>query len=419
MARYSTRTHHMPALIAWDPARPAEWINDHIAMAHATSNAYLVTGAAGDVVINTGLINQGERIREKFEELVGRPLNVAKILFTQSHPDHTGGWAAFAGPGTELIGQRMFHQIYAERDMLGQFFVPRNAAVLEGLRPPGAPPFQWFAVPEPQPLTTFADELAFTCSGRDWRLVTMSAGETLDSLAAWLPAEKTVFTGNWAGAIHGALPNFYTPRGDRARSVPGWLQQCAALLAEEPELLITGHEQPIAGKQRIAAELGKVRAAVQFIHDHTVAGMQAGTRLPEILAALALPAELTPRDGRCPPHWIARAVWEEYAGWFRQEQTSELYPTPQRAIWPELAELAGGPERLAERARTHLPGAPEQALHLVEIAVGVAPRSRVVREAEIAVLEALLEATGGGPFDLIGWLEGRLKSAETALAAAD
>jgi len=69
-----------------------------------------------------------------------------------------------------------------------------------------------------------------------------------------------------------------------------------------------------------------------------------------IQASTNLPAGITIREGRCPPHWIARAVYEEYAGWFHQDLTSELYTTPQSAIWPELVDAMGGSERVAERA---------------------------------------------------------------------
>ena len=417
MPKYSTRQHLVLPIVTWDEARPSEWINDHIAMVHATSNAYVVTGDDGDVVINTGTAAQGAAIREKFEAVIGRKLKVAKIVFTQSHPDHTGGWEAFADPGVELYGQRNFGQICAERHMLGGFFGPRNHRVLSAMMPPGTS-HNWFSTPDPAPLTTFADEMEFTCSGRTYRLITLSSGETLDSLAVWLPEEKTVFTGNWAGAVQRALPNFYTARGDRDRSIPTWLADCDKLLALHPELLITGHEQPVAGHAQIAADLGKVRAAVQFIHDQTVAGMVAGTDLPTIQQALELPVELEPRNGRCEPHWIARSVWEEYTGWFRHERTSELYAMPQSAVWPELVDMAGGADKVAEQARAHLPGEPVKALHLIEMAVGVAPQSRAVREVELAVYEALLEATGGRAFDLIGWLEGRIAAAETALAEA-
>lgn len=419
MTKFRTLDHPMIKLIAWDPQRPAEWINDHIAMVHATSNSYVVTGQDGDVVINTGTGQQGQRIREKFEELLGRPLAVRKLIFTQSHPDHTGGWQAFAGPHTEIIGQRMFPQICAERKMLGGFFTPRNARVLAALTPPGTN-HAWFDTPDPEPLTSFADELEFTCSGRRYRLVTMASGETLDALAIWLPDEQTVFTGNWAGAIYGALPNFYTARGDRQRSVPAWLMHCEQLLANQPELLITGHEDPIRSADRIRADLTKVRDAVRYIHDETVKGMDSGTSLPTIMANLNLPAHLAPRDGRCPPHWIARAVYEEYAGWFHQERTGELYATPQSAVWFELVECAGGAREVAERARRHLAsGDPEKALHLIEMAVFAEPSNRPVREVELAVYEALADRTEGRIFDLLGWLEGRIMATKAALAEAD
>src|SRR5690606_18443682 len=135
--------------------------------------------------------------------------------------------------------------------------------------------------PDPAPLATFADELEFTLGGRLFRLLSISSGETLDSLAVSIPAEGVVFTGNWSGAILGALPNFYTARGDRDRSIPGWLKECDRLLALEPALLITGHEQPIAGKGEIAARLGKLRDPIRHIHDHTVKGMNAGARSEE------------------------------------------------------------------------------------------------------------------------------------------
>lgn len=84
----------MVAMIHWDPARPAEWINDHIAMVHAISNVYLVAGEDGDIVINSGTEQQGATIREKFEDLLGRTLDIRKFVFTQNHTDHIGGWGA-------------------------------------------------------------------------------------------------------------------------------------------------------------------------------------------------------------------------------------------------------------------------------------------------------------------------------------
>lgn len=418
MTRFRTLDHPMIAAIAWIPDRPAEWVNDHIAMNRATSNAYLIPGTEGDVVINTGTGVQGEQIRKNFEALIGRPLKVVKIVFTQSHPDHTGGWQYFADQGAETVVQRKFGRICRERKMMGRFFGRRNAKVLAALIPPGETGAYWFETRDPEPLTEFADWHDMTVSGRDYRLLSIPSGETLDAVAVWLPAEKTLFFGNWAGAILGAFPNFYTARGDRDRSVVFWLEECQMMIDLGIELLVTGHDDPVAGADAVRAHLTKLRDAVQYLHDETVAGMNEGTTLPELMASIALPPHLVLRDGRGPVNWYVRAVWEEYAGWFRQERTSELYATPASAVWPELTELAGGAGVLAERARAQLAaGDPEKALHLIEVAVVAAPQDRSVRETELAVYEALADRTQGRVFDELGWLESSIIETRRALDA--
>lgn len=419
MTRFRTLDHPMIAAIAWDPARPAEWINDHIAMVHGTSNAYVVTTDEGDVVINTTTVHQSARAREKFEELLGRPLKVAKLIFTQSHPDHTGGFEIFADEGTEVIVQREFGRICDERKLLGPFFTHRNARVLAALLPPGSSGEYWFNAKEPENPTTFADSYDFTLGGRRFHLFTLSSGETEDALGVWLPEDKAVFIGNWAGALYGALPNFYTARGDRDRSVTRWLEHIARLIALEPELFITGHEQAIVGAGRIRADLTKLRDAVRYIHDETVKGMNAQQDLVSLQASITLPAHLEMAAGRGPVSWYVRAVWEEYAGWFRHDSTTELYPVPPASIWPELAELAGGVDVLVARARKRLDkGEAVEALHLLEIARAANPGSRAALTAELAVFEHLADQTEGRIFDQLGWLEGRIIETKKALGEA-
>ncbi len=406
MTRFRTLDHPMMPAIAWNPDRPAEWLNDHIAMNRATSNSYLIPGDQGDVVINTGTGAQGEQIRKNFEALIGRPLKVAKIVFTQSHPDHTGGWQFFADEGAETVVQRKFERICQERKQMGQFFGRRNAKVLAALIPPGSTGAYWFETRDPAPLTEFADSHDMTVSGHHYQLLSIPSGETLDALAVWMPAEKTLFFGNWAGAIMGAFPNFYTARGDRDRSIVFWLEECQMMIDLAPQMLVTGHDDPIVGADAVRAHLTKLRDAVQYVHDQTVAGMNEGKTLPELMASITLPAHLKTNDGRGPINWYVRSTWEEYAGWFRQERTSELYATPPSAIWPELAELAGGAGVLATKARAHLDaGDPEKALHLIEVAIAAAPEDRAVRETELAILEALADRTEGRVFDELGWLE--------------
>jgi hypothetical protein len=81
--------------------------------------------------------------------------------------------------------------------------------------------------------------------------------------------------------------------------------------------------------------------------------------------------------------------------------------------------MAGGPAAIAERALIHLKdGAPEKALHLIEMAVAAAPFDHSVRQTELAILDALADGTQGRIFDLMGWLEGRIMAARKALHGA-
>ena len=407
MTRYSTQHHPVIRSIAWEPEKPAEWLNDQILMSRSTSNAYLIPGDEGDLVINTGTPYQGERHRERFEQLLGRPLKVSKILFTQSHPDHIGGWASFADPGVETIVQREFPRICQERKMMARYFQPRGAKILFTMMPRKEHSDAWHhGTRDPEGLTLFDDSHAFLLGGRRVEALSIPSGETLDSLAVWLPGERTLFIGNWMGAIHGALPNFYTARGDRDRSVPGWLGEADMLMSLRPTLLITGHDDPVRGEAEVQAYLGKVRDAVRLIHDETVKGMNEHKDLWTLMGEIRLPAHLAPKPGRCPVSWVVRAVWEEYTGWFRAESTTELYPVPPATIWPDLVRLSGGPDALVAAARQRLEaGKPVEALHFVEIVLACEPTHRQGREAELAALEMLVEANGGLTFDELGWLE--------------
>lgn len=418
MAEFSSANHHMIRAVEWDPERGAERIGDRILMSRGTSNSYLVTTDDGDVVINAGMSYQGKRHRERYETLLGRPLQVRKLVFTQSHPDHMGGWEAFDDPGAERVAQANFFTIRAERNLMAPFFAPRGARVLSGLLPKPEHLKAWDNVDEFETATLFKEGHAFEVGGLAFELFATPSGETLDSLVVWIPGERALFTGNLFGALYGALPHYYTLRGDRQRSVTQSLRDIDLILALRPELLITGHDEPIVGADRVAGDLTRLRAAVQYIHDETVRGMNAQKDLFTLMTEIELPADLQLSPGRGPVSWYVRAVWEEYAGWFRMESTTELYSTPPRAIWNELAEMAGGLDALAERAHRHVAaGRAVEALHFTDMVVAQDPHHRAARQAEIAALQQLLDNSEAKYYDEAGWLESELKKARSHLAS--
>jgi len=419
--RHASVNHPLVQAIVWDPTREAERIRDDVLMFRATSNSYLVASEDGDTVVNTGLDYQAPRIREAFEQLLGRPLAVRTIVFTQHHADHIGGWSVFAEPGTETIAQAFHPEARRDRRVLKDFFAPRLLRVLGSANAANPQLAEhrraWVETEEPTVTRLVDDADAFETGGRRFELFSTPGGEALDCLVVWLPGEKVVFTGNLTGALHGALPHLYTPRGDRQRSARRFVHDVDRVLALEPELLVTGHGDPVEGTARIRAELTKVRDAVEYIDDRTVGGMNAGKDLWTLMNEVALPPELEPAPGRGPVSWYVRAIWEEHAGWFRQESTTELYGVPPSAVWSELAELAGGPDVLARRAADHLAaGRPVEALHLLDIALGAHPAHVPALEVQVAALELLIDRTRGEPFDELCWLEGELARVRFVLA---
>ncbi|OAN56266.1 alkyl sulfatase dimerization domain-containing protein [Sphingobium sp. TCM1] len=415
MPRYSSADHPLIQAVAWEPEKPAERVNDHILYSRGTSNAHLVTTTAGDIVINSGMSYQGPRHRERFEQLLGRPLDVRTIILTQSHPDHLGGWADFADDRTETIVTRLFPDIQRERAMLNPFFGPRGARIVGNLMPDPRHLSAW--KPEAnvaafEAATRFVDSHAFTQGDTRVQLYATPSGETIDALIVWLPDHRTAFTGNFLGALYGALPHFYTPRGDRDRSIPQFLRDVQKLIDLQPALLITGHGAPIEGADRIAGDLTRLRDAVRFLHDNTVEGMNAGKSLYQLMQAIRLPPELKTAPGRGPERWYVRAIWEEYTGWFRQESTTELYGVAPAAIWPELAAMAGGADMLVAAAQAHLAaGRPVEALHMLDVAQAADPSHVRARRIEIAALEALIAASGGESHDELTWLEWKIGQA--------
>jgi alkyl sulfatase BDS1-like metallo-beta-lactamase superfamily hydrolase len=265
-------------------------------------------------------------------------------------------------------------------------------------------------LPDQQVTSPVHDSYDFSVGGRAYTAFSVPGGETLDGLAVWLASERTVWIGNLMGALWGALPHLSTIRGDRPRSAMLFVKSVQRVLELEPELLLSGHDEPIRGAENIRRQVGKVLDAVRYIHDATIEGMNAGKPLHTLMGEIELPEALTPATGRGPVSWYVRAVWEEYIGWFRAESLTELYPVPQSAIWPELAELAGGVDALADRAGARLDaGEPVEALHYTDIVLGLAPDHLRAREARIRAMELLLERSNHEAFDEARLLELELR----------
>jgi alkyl sulfatase BDS1-like metallo-beta-lactamase superfamily hydrolase len=137
--------------------------------------------------------------------------------------------------------------------------------------------------------------------------------------------------------------------------------------------------------------------------------MNAGANLSTLMASIQLPAELEVGEGYGKVSWGVRAIWENYAGWFKHESTTELYPEPRSAINADLIELAGGAQAIVTRAQEKLSEKRYvEALHLLDIVLpaeqgGVAEAVT----AAIAAHEGLLQDSVN--FWLSSWLQNQIK----------
>lgn len=374
-------------------AAAAEQIAPGLWCSPGLSNSYLLTTEAGRVIVNAGMGFEGPVHRANFDAVDSSP--VRYVIFTQGHVDHVGGLDSLRDPDTTVVAQANWSQWRDDNDRLIPYRSSRSAFAFADTLASGIRDIQQRLgatelPPQSVPVVdlTFEDTLTLEVGGRRMELISAPGGETTDSLVVWLPEERICLSGNTFGALFGHIPNLVTMRGDRYRDALTVIASIERVRALQPELLATGHFDPIAGRARIDAELARLRHAVQYVHDQTVAGMNAGKDVHTLMREITLPAEYEVGQGYGKVSWDVRAIWENYSGWFHHRSTTELYPVESDAVSADLVELAGA-DALADRARAHLSaGRPLQAVHLAELVGPEHPGAReVLRQAHQRLLD--------------------------------
>jgi len=215
-------------------------------------------------------------------------------------------------------------------------------------------------------------------------------------MIVWLPRDRLAIVGNLFGPLFGNHPNLNTLRGDRPRSAMEFVRSVRRLRDLRPVRILTGHEV-IEGDELIQAETARIADAVQWVHDRTVEGMNAGKDLRSLMRDILTPPDLTLTEEYGKLAWNVRAIWHEYTGWFDPARgTTELYGVPPSSVAGALADLAGGAERIAERAREFVQqGEPVEALHLLDIALAADAASLPARLVKRDALLLLDHQTGG------------------------
>jgi alkyl sulfatase BDS1-like metallo-beta-lactamase superfamily hydrolase len=376
------------------------------------SNLYLINTTDGDVMVNTGFMDNAERNVALMTPKRKGPLK--HIILTQSHADHFGCVPDFKEEGTIIIGGPGFNEAWADMKQLQPFFGPRSKKLWGStLKRGGAPK----PAPEVVPDLLVDRTHSFEQGGRRFELIHAPEGETVDNLIVWMPDEKTAFTGNLVGPVWLSMPFFCTLRGDKPRLVWNTIKSLEKLKALGAETIITGHGDPIRGKEKIAADIERMIGAITYVRDYTLDGMNAGKTVHQLMREVDLPDHISIGEFHGKVSWAVKTIWEEYSGWFHYEDgTTELYGVPRSSVNADLVELSGGAAVLARRAKVHVDaGRPLEAIHLLDIALGVEPAHSDALAVKKSALEALLAASGSKNLSETMWLKSEIAEVDARL----
>jgi alkyl sulfatase BDS1-like metallo-beta-lactamase superfamily hydrolase len=378
------------------------------------SSTYLITTSDERIVVNTGMWFEARTHKRNFDAVTTAPTRY--IILTQSHTDHIGGVGTFREPGTQLVAQANITACQADDERIHGLRIRRSLPFFADVMGQAGYARGDDAEIPPLPVPahadiTFTDEHALECGGRRIELISVPGGETIDSLVVWLPDDGVALVGNMFSALFGHFPNLVTMRGDRMRSAPAFAASVQRVIDLEPQLLLLGHHGPVRGASTIRAECERIRDAVTYVHDATVAAMNDGRDVWTAMREIRLPAHLDLGEAYGRTDWSVRAIWETYAGWFHQHSTLDLYAADPEHGAQEIVDLAGGADAVARRAGALAAADSLTAIRLCELVLAVEPEHPGALDAYRHAHECLLAEHGNANFWLTRWLEGEVRGA--------
>lgn len=372
-----------------------EQVTNNIFRIGGVAHTQLIHTDAGNVVFDTGISLQAAEQMEILKEAA--PGRTTHIILSHSHADHIGGTRFWKEDGSKVIAQENFPEEQRYLTDLEPYFWGRNRMMFPWI--PESPPtndlIQYGGV-EPDILVELDEPYRFEQGGVRFEVLATPGAEGADNLCLWLPDEKVLFTGDTLGPIFPQFPNIVTLRGEKMRNPIDYIKTLDVLIALEPDILVPSHNPVVRGKEKILSGLTRIRDAVRYVHDETIAGMNAGKSLEDLMVEITLPEDLTLTQSHGKISWAVKSIWEHYATWFHYASTTELYPVPASAVYADVTEIASA-EALLAKAREHLQQKRGvHSLHLVEMVLARQSDHREALQVRLAALELLLQQAEQG-----------------------
>jgi alkyl sulfatase BDS1-like metallo-beta-lactamase superfamily hydrolase len=382
-----------------------EKVGDNIfaAIGYGIANSIMIEGDDGVIIVDTmTTMEEAAEVLAEFRKITPKP--VKAIIYTHSHPDHIFGAEAFvaatgrpeiyAHATTENHVKRLFTEmgpIIGSRSlrMYGNFLAPGqvlNVGIgpLVGMKMDSKLGFV-------RPTRTFSETLEVEAAGIPFKLI-FAPGETDDQIVVWLPKQKALIP---ADDFYWAFPNLYTIRGTTFRNLKQWYQSLDKMRDLNPEYLVPCHTRPIVGAKKIQEILTNYRDAIQYVHDQSIRGINAGLTPDELAEQIKLPPHLAEAPYLQPFYgnvsWSVRSMFTGNLGWFDGDAAT-LQPLTRREQARLVATLAGGEKELVRHAKELLGKKEFQAaLELTGYLIQLNPGHAEAKDIRVKALSALGE----------------------------
>jgi alkyl sulfatase BDS1-like metallo-beta-lactamase superfamily hydrolase len=398
----------------WKPSGATEEVADGVFFLHAFANVTVVRAGDGLVLVDTASEAARHRTFAAVRAIDAAPVRAA--IYTHGHADHAFGVPPFQAEARARGWARP--RVVAHRGVAARFDRYRASAGYNRLvnarqfsRPPTWP--SEYVYPD----TTYERALRFEADGLALDLE-HARGETDDHTWLWWPERRVLWTGDlflWVA------PNAGNPQKAQ-RYAAEWAAALRAMAKRGAALLIPGHGMPVFGADRIRQALTETAEWLEALVEQTLALMNAGAPLEQVLGEVRPPARLADRPFLQPvydePQYVVRNLWRLYNGWY-DGAPAHLQPAPSHELGAEIAALAGGVASLVARARRlAAEGRLALASHLIDWAVATAPDDRDAHAARAEIYER--RADGARALMTRGiWGAAARESAEKAAPAGE
>ena len=356
-------------------------LSSELAVVEAFSHCIVFKTDDGLVTFDTSNEHGGKKCVGAIQSWTKDPFNT--VVFTHGHIDHVGGCGAFCsayeGRKPTIVGHENVATRFARYRMTNGYNHVINERQFGQFKRRGydlAGESQFLPLSTPSPDITYHNDLAMSVGGLEIQL-NHARGETDDHTWAWIPKHKAICAGDF---FIWAFPNAGNPQ--KAQRYPReWAAALRDMASRGAELFLPAHGLPICGEARIRNVLNEVAEVLETMVSQTIDLMNQGASLNDIIHSVKVSPDLLAKPYLAPtydePEFVVRNIWRLYGGWY-DGNPAQLKPAKDATVAAELAALAGGALRLAERAQELSDTDPRLACHLVEFAVQAAPDNKRV-----------------------------------------